>query len=107
MSNRTSPVGPGTDALVRSIALIGMPGSGKSTLGILLAKKLGWHFVDTDIGIQTRAGETLQQIVDDRGYMHLRSLEEQILLNKVLMDHAHQSTAVASVKPWRPLGNLS
>ena len=55
MSNRTSPVGPGTDASVRSIALIGMPGSGKSTLGILLAKKLGWHFLDTDIGIQTRA----------------------------------------------------
>lgn len=80
MSNRTSPVGPGTDASVRSIALIGMPGSGKSTLGILLAKKLGWHFLDTDIGIQTRAGETLQQIVDDRGYMHLRTLEEQILL---------------------------
>jgi shikimate kinase len=80
MSNKISSVGSGIDASVRAIALIGMPGSGKSTLGILLAKKLGWHFLDTDIGIQTLAGETLQQIVDDRGYMYLRTLEEQMLL---------------------------
>ena len=80
MSKKNSSVGSGINASVRSIALIGMPGSGKSTLGILLAKKLGWHFLDTDIGIQTLAGETLQQIVDDRGYMHLRTLEEQMLL---------------------------
>ena len=80
MSYKNSVVGSSIDPSARSIALIGMPGSGKSTLGLLLAKKLGWHFLDTDIGIQTRAGETLQQVVDDRGYMHLRTLEEQILL---------------------------
>ena len=48
-----------------SVALIGMPGAGKSTVGVLLAKYLGLRFVDTDILIQKRAGRRLQQILDD------------------------------------------
>jgi shikimate kinase len=65
-----------------SIVLIGMPGAGKSTLGILLAKELGLDFVDTDIAIQVREGRTLQEILDDNDYLYLREIEEQVLLSE-------------------------
>ena len=62
-----------------NIVLIGMPGAGKSTLGVLLAKQLAKCFVDTDLLIQERAGKTLQAIVDEHGYLALRQLEERVL----------------------------
>ncbi len=65
----------------KNLILIGMPGSGKSTLGVLLAKKLGMDFVDTDIAIQNRAGKTLQQILNENDYLFLRQLEEEVLLD--------------------------
>ena len=57
-----------------------MPGSGKSTLGVQLAKYLGLHFVDTDLLIQTQQKQCLQDIVDTQGYMALRAIEEHVLL---------------------------
>jgi len=65
---------------VPNIVLIGMPGSGKSTVGVILAKRLSRGFVDTDLLIQTAQGRSLQTIVDSDGYLVLRSIEEQILL---------------------------
>jgi shikimate kinase len=59
-----------------------MPGAGKSTIGILLAKELGLDFLDTDISIQVQQGKTLQQISDQSGYMALRQFEEQVLLSE-------------------------
>lgn len=64
----------------RNLVFIGMPGSGKSTVGVLVAKRLGLGFVDTDLLIQQQAGRTLQEIVDQDGYLALRRIEEQILL---------------------------
>ncbi|HRY75800.1 MAG TPA: shikimate kinase, partial [Methanoregulaceae archaeon] len=44
-----------------------MPGAGKSTAGVILAKTLGMHFTDTDIMIQQRSGRLLQEILDTEG----------------------------------------
>ena len=68
------------DMQAKTVVLIGMPGAGKSTLGILLAKELGLDFVDTDVSIQVREGKTLQHISDENGYLALRNIEEQVLL---------------------------
>ena len=46
-----------------SIVLIGMPSCGKSTLGVLLAKKLGYRFIDSDLLIQEREGRLLHEII--------------------------------------------
>ena len=50
-----------------NLTLIGMPAAGKSTIGVILAKTLGMHFVDTDILIQEKEGELLQNIIDKKG----------------------------------------
>ena len=50
-----------------NVTLIGMPGSGKSTVGVLLAKLLGYQFLDVDLLIQKREGALLQDILDSRG----------------------------------------
>lgn len=70
-----------------SLILVGMPGAGKSTVGLLLAKELVKAFVDTDILIQTREGKALQDIVYDSGYQRLRELEEQVLLECRYLNH--------------------
>ena len=60
---------------MKNITLIGMPGSGKSTLGVLLAKTLGFGFVDTDLVIQQREGDLLQNILDKVGTEAFLDLE--------------------------------
>lgn len=61
-----------------NIILIGMPGAGKSTVGVLLAKDLGLAFLDTDIEIQNREGRLLQEIVDEVGPVRLREIESEV-----------------------------
>ena len=63
-----------------SIVLIGMPGSGKSTVGVMLAKLTCRSFVDTDVLIQSSQGRPLQDIVDREGHLALRAIEEQVIL---------------------------
>lgn len=63
-----------------NIILIGMPGAGKSTIGVLLAKALSWDFVDTDLVIQAAEGARLQEIIDSRGLSAFRSVEEAHVL---------------------------
>ena len=50
-----------------NIILIGMPGAGKSTVGVVLAKVLGYQFVDTDLIIQQKEGKLLWQIIEEKG----------------------------------------
>jgi len=58
-----------------NIALIGMPAVGKSTVGVLLAKKKGFAFQDTDILIQTREKMTLAQIIEAKGLQAFLDIE--------------------------------
>ena len=60
-----------------NITLIGMPGAGKSTTGIILAKNISKGFLDTDILIQINQGKPLQQILDEQGHLALRKVEEE------------------------------
>ena len=57
-----------------------MPGAGKSTVGLILAKLTSRDFVDTDLLIQASQQRTLQEIVDTDGYAVLRRIEEEVLL---------------------------
>jgi shikimate kinase len=75
-------------AHIRSnIVLIGMPGSGKSTVGVILAKLMSLNFVDTDVFIQVSQGQSLQDIVDTAGHMALREVEEKELLTLNVNNH--------------------
>lgn len=56
------PLQPG-----QNVILIGMPGVGKSTIGVLLAKAMGLGFIDTDVYIQAGQGQTLQEIIREKG----------------------------------------
>ena len=62
-----------------NIILIGMSGSGKSTLGVVLAKRLGYDFVDTDILIQQKYHKLLQEIIDSEGNAEFARKEEAVL----------------------------
>ncbi len=64
-----------------NIVLIGMPWSGKSTVGVLLAKSLRWDFIDTDLIIQSHTGKSLQQIIDEEGVEKFRRIEEKYVLS--------------------------
>lgn len=59
-----------------NIILIGMPGSGKSTVGVVLAKILGYNFIDLDLVISNREGSTLQSIIDNRGLEEFLKCEQ-------------------------------
>lgn len=62
----------------KNIILIGMPGVGKSTVGVVLAKKLGYSFVDADLVIQSWEGKLLHEIIEERGVEGFWMLEEAV-----------------------------
>lgn len=70
-----------------NLVLVGMPGAGKSTVGVILAKQTSRDFVDTDLLIQTSQERTLQNIVDTDGYTALRKIEENVLLGLSVKNH--------------------
>lgn len=70
-----------------NITLIGMPGAGKSTIGIILAKNLGLGFIDSDVLIQINQQKTLQQIIDESDHLNLRAIEEEEVLRINIHNH--------------------
>lgn len=65
---------------MKNIILIGMPGCGKSTMGVLLAKTLGYEFVDTDLIIQKNTGRLLHKIVEEDGKEAFLDIEKDAIL---------------------------
>lgn len=64
--------------MIRNITLIGMPASGKSTIGVLLAKRLGFSFVDVDIVIQEKERRLLKEIIEQEGMEGFLQVEDRI-----------------------------
>ncbi len=69
-----------------TVSLIGMPGAGKSTVGVILAKLCGLGFCDTDIAIQQREGASLQEILEKHGNRGFRDIEQDVLLEVPLAE---------------------
>ena len=61
-----------------NIVLIGMPGVGKSTIGVILAKILAYHFLDSDLVIQEREGKRLHQIISEEGTDGFLKIENDV-----------------------------
>lgn len=83
----SAPASPRSTHRVTSnilVSLIGMPGSGKSTVGAALAKQLGLELVDADGLIEAQENQTLQQIMDGKGNGIFREIEEQVLTSMPL-----------------------
>ena len=61
-----------------NVILIGMPGAGKSTIGVVLAKKMGFHFVDSDLVIQRCEGRLLHEIIQQEGVDGFLAIENKV-----------------------------
>ena len=70
-----------------NLVLIGMPGSGKSTVGVILAKRSSHDFIDTDVLIQSVEHRSLQAIMDAEGYLKLRDIEARVLQTLNVENH--------------------
>ncbi len=62
-----------------NVALIGMPGVGKSTVGVVLAKVLGYRFVDSDLEIQGQTGKLLYELIDEYGDEGFLEIENRVI----------------------------
>lgn len=63
---------------MENIILIGMPGCGKSTVGVVLAKVLGYHFIDADLLIQEREDRLLSEIIEEEGPEGFNRIENEV-----------------------------
>ena len=90
---------------MQNIVLIGMPGAGKSTVGVILAKYLSKAFVDTDLLIQNRHHRSLQEILDQYGYLKLREFEEQEIL-RLHVKNAVVATGGSAVYSEKTMNHL-
>lgn len=81
---------------MKNIILIGMPGSGKSTVGVVLAKKLGYQFIDSDLVIQEKCRKLLHQLIEERGEAGFVVLENEVNAS-ILADGAVIATGGSAV----------
>ncbi|HUU21613.1 MAG TPA: shikimate kinase [Phycisphaerae bacterium] len=97
-----------------NIVLIGMPGVGKSTAGVLLAKATGREFIDTDVAMQVRCGRRLQEIIDADGLDVFRRIEQARILELDCRRHViatggsvvYSAAAMAHLKAGGPVVHL-
>ncbi|WP_406659811.1 shikimate kinase [Methanolobus sp. ZRKC3] len=88
------------------ITLIGMAGGGKSTVGKVLARQLGYGFIDTDHLIENSTGKALQSLIDEMGDMALIDIEEGCILSLELQDNCIISTGGSVVYSERSMDFL-
>lgn len=88
-----------------NIILIGMPGAGKSTVGVLLAKRLGYNFVDTDLILQSEQKSRLQEIILRVGLEEFKKLEEAVLCN-LMFSHTVIATGGSAVYSAQAMESL-
>lgn len=88
-----------------NITLIGMPGAGKSTLGVVLAKKLGMRFVDTDLLLQEGTGRLLSELITERGVEGFIAAENELLAG-LQCEHHIIATGGSAVYSEQGMANL-
>lgn len=93
--------------MTNNIIFIGMPGCGKSTVGVLLAKTLGYDFLDTDLLLQQRAGKKLYEIIRDDGMESFLRLEDETVASLENMDKTVIATGGSVVLGKKAMARLS
>ncbi|MEG0476980.1 MAG: shikimate kinase [Raoultibacter sp.] len=89
-----------------NIILIGMPGAGKSTLGIVLAKILNYNFIDADLVIQNQCDKTLQKLIDACGPEGFIEVENNILCD-LQAEHSIVATGGSAVYSDAAMAHLT
>lgn len=90
---------------MNNIILIGMPGCGKSTLGVVLARKLGYGYLDTDSFISQREKSTLQDIIDKRGLNYFLDIESSVG-SEIVCDRVIIATGGSMIMSEKAMDNL-
>ncbi len=90
---------------MNNIILIGMSGVGKSTLGSMLAEKLNYNFIDTDILIQEKVGQPLPQIIKEKGIDYILQIENEINSN-IKVENSVISTGGSVIYGKQAMHNL-
>lgn len=89
-----------------NVVLIGMPGAGKSTVGVVLAKILNFEYVDVDLLIQRQCDKTLQRLIDSLGPQGFIDVENEVLLG-LDFQHAVISTGGSAVYSEEAMHHLA
>ncbi|MCQ2493746.1 MAG: shikimate kinase [Lachnospiraceae bacterium] len=92
-------------AIKSNIVLIGMPGVGKSTVGVILAKVLGYEFIDSDLVIQKQTGKLLKDIIEEKGPQGFIDVENDIN-SKLEADHSIIATGGSIVYGAEAMAHL-
>lgn len=90
----------------KNIALIGMPAAGKSSVGRLLAEKLDFEFIDSDDVIQSGEGQTLAEIISDKGLSRFLEIEEKHIAD-IRPDRHVIATGGSAVYSQKAMDHLS
>ena len=85
-----------------NIVLIGMPGVGKSTVGVVLAKALGYNFVDADLVIQQQTGKLLCELIAEHGTEGFLEIEDEV--NSSI--EGHKAVQYIVQMPWSIIKKL-
>ena len=91
---------------MNNIILIGMPGCGKSTVGVVLAKAVGYRFCDSDLLIQEKDGRLLSEIIDQEGTEGFNRIENEVNAS-IMTDHTVIATGGSVVYGREAMEHLS